>query len=81
VLEYPGHVLVNHVTDAGTFRFQQKLLYLANGLVDQYIGLEETALQSFVHIHCETGGPKFLRQLEPPTAASIERNVTDAKVV
>lgn len=30
------------VTDAGTFRFQHKLLYIANSLVDQHIGLEET---------------------------------------
>ena len=30
------------VTDAGTFRFQRRLLYLANALVDQPIGLEET---------------------------------------
>jgi transposase InsO family protein len=40
--EYPGHYLVKRVTDAGTFRFQQRLLYIANALVDQYIGLEET---------------------------------------
>lgn len=42
VPEYPRHFLVKHVTDAGTFRFQQHLLYLANALVDQWIGLEET---------------------------------------
>ncbi len=30
------------VTDAGTFRFQKRLLYIANSLVDQHIGLEET---------------------------------------
>jgi putative transposase len=42
VPEYPGHFVVKHVTDAGTFRFQQHLLYLANALVDQWIGLEET---------------------------------------
>jgi hypothetical protein len=30
------------VTDAGTFRFQQHLLYIANARVDQLIGLEET---------------------------------------
>ena len=30
------------VTTAGTFRFGTKLLYLANSLVDQPIGLEET---------------------------------------
>lgn len=42
IIEYPGHFLVKRVTDAGTFRFQQRLLYIANALVDQYIGLEET---------------------------------------
>lgn len=41
-IEYPGHFLVKRVTDAGTFRFQQRLLYIANALVDQWIGLEET---------------------------------------
>jgi hypothetical protein len=33
---------VKRVTDAGTFRFQHRLLYIANALVDQWIGLEET---------------------------------------
>ena len=42
VPDYPGHFVVKHVTDAGTCRFQQHLLYLANALVDQWIGLEET---------------------------------------
>jgi putative transposase len=37
-----GHFLVKRVTVAGTFRFQQRLLYIANALVNQYIGLEET---------------------------------------
>jgi hypothetical protein len=41
-LEYPSHFLVKKVTTGGTFRFQHKLLYIANSLVDQYIGLEET---------------------------------------
>ena len=40
-VEYPGHFLVKRVTDAGTFRFQHRLLYIANALVDQHIGLEE----------------------------------------
>ena len=40
--EYPGHFLVKRVTNAGTFRFQQRLLYIANALVNQHIGLEET---------------------------------------
>jgi putative transposase len=41
-IEYPGHFLAKRVTDAGTFRFQHRLLYIANALVDQWIGLEET---------------------------------------
>jgi transposase InsO family protein len=40
--EYPGHFLVKKITTGGTFRFQHKLLYLANSLVDHRIGLEET---------------------------------------
>lgn len=30
------------MTDAGTFRFQKRFLYIANSLVDQPVGLEET---------------------------------------
>jgi len=30
------------VTTGGTFRFQDRLLYLAKAMVDQHIGLEET---------------------------------------
>ena len=41
-LEYPAHFLVKKITTGGTFRFQHKLLYLANAMVDQHIGLEET---------------------------------------
>jgi transposase InsO family protein len=41
-LEYPGHFLVKKITTGGTFRFQHKLLYLANAMVDQHIGVEET---------------------------------------
>ena len=41
-IDYPLHFLVKKVTDAGTFRFQKRVLYLANSLVDQPIGLEET---------------------------------------
>lgn len=40
VPDYPSHFLVKKVTDAGTFRFQHKLL--ANSLVDQHVGSEET---------------------------------------
>lgn len=41
-LEYPGHYVVKKIPTGGTFRLQQKLLYLANAMVDQHIGLEET---------------------------------------
>jgi hypothetical protein len=33
---------VKKITTSGTFRFRRKLLYLANAMVDQDIGLEET---------------------------------------
>lgn len=42
MLEYPGHFVVKKITTGGTFRFQGRLLYLANAMVDQPIGLEET---------------------------------------
>jgi transposase InsO family protein len=41
-LEYPAHYLVKKINTAGTFRFRDRLLYLANALVDQQVGLEET---------------------------------------
>jgi hypothetical protein len=41
-LEYPGHYVVKQITTGGTFRFHNRLLYLANAMVDQHIGLEET---------------------------------------
>jgi transposase InsO family protein len=41
-LEYPGHFLVKKITTGGTFRFRSRLLYIANAMVDQHIGLEET---------------------------------------
>lgn len=41
-LEYPRHFLVKKVTTGGRFRFRTRLLYLANAMVDQQIGLEET---------------------------------------
>ncbi|MDB4890267.1 MAG: integrase [Gemmatimonadetes bacterium] len=34
-LEYPLHFLAKKVTDAGTFRFQKRRLYIANSLVAQ----------------------------------------------
>ena len=40
--EYPGHFVVKKITTGGTFRFRNRLLYLANAMVDQHVGLEET---------------------------------------
>ena len=40
--EYPGHYLVKKITTGGTFRFQRRLLFLANPLVGHHVGLEET---------------------------------------
>jgi putative transposase len=40
-LEYPGHFVVKRVTNAGTFRFKHKLLFIANALKQHHIGLEE----------------------------------------
>jgi hypothetical protein len=34
--------LVKKITTGGTFRFRSRLMYLANAMVDQHIGLEET---------------------------------------
>lgn len=41
-LEYPGHFLLKRVTDAGTFRLKDKLLFIAHPLKQQLLGLEET---------------------------------------
>jgi putative transposase len=41
-LEYPGHFTVKRVTNAGTIRFQDRLLFLANALKQHHVGLEET---------------------------------------
>jgi putative transposase len=41
-LEYPGHFIVKRITNAGTFRLKHKLLFLANPLKQQVIGLDET---------------------------------------
>jgi transposase InsO family protein len=39
--EYPGHFLLKRITNAGTFRFKKKLLFIANALKQFTIGLEE----------------------------------------
>jgi putative transposase len=41
-LEYPGHFLVTRVTNAGTFRFKDRLRFTANALKQHHIGVEET---------------------------------------
>ena len=40
-LEYPAQFLVKRVTDAGTIRFQHRLLFLANALDHHHVGLDE----------------------------------------
>jgi putative transposase len=40
-LDYPGHFLVKRITNAGTFRFKHRLLFIANALKQHHIGLEE----------------------------------------
>jgi putative transposase len=42
-IEYPGHYLVKRITNAGTFRFKKRLLFIANALKQHTIGLEEVA--------------------------------------
>lgn len=40
--EYPGHYAVKRVNNAGTIRFKDRLLFLANALKQHHVGLEET---------------------------------------
>jgi putative transposase len=42
-IEYPGHFIVKRVTNAGTFRFKKRLVFIANALIHHPIGLEEVA--------------------------------------
>jgi len=41
-IEYPGHFLIREITAAGTFRFEDRLLFLSNALKHYPVGLEET---------------------------------------
>ncbi len=41
IIEYPGHFQVRFVCNAGTFRFKNKLIFIANALKQNYIGLDE----------------------------------------
>jgi len=40
-IEYPGHYIPKRVTNAGTIRFKKRLLFIANSLKQQVLGLEE----------------------------------------
>ncbi len=40
---YPGHYLVRRVSNAGTFRFQSRQLFISDTLLQEDIALEETA--------------------------------------
>ncbi len=40
-IEYPGHYIPKRVTNAGTIRFKKRLLFIANSLKQQIVGLEE----------------------------------------
>jgi putative transposase len=40
--EYPGHCLVRRVSNAGTFRFKSRQLFLSDTLLQEWIALEET---------------------------------------
>ena len=39
--DYPGHFVVKRVTNAGTFRFKKRLLFIANSLKQHMIALDE----------------------------------------
>jgi hypothetical protein len=39
---YPGHYLVRRVSNAGTFRFKSRQLFLSDTLLQERIALEET---------------------------------------
>ena len=39
--EYPGHFTVKGITTGGTFRFGNRVLYLANALTGERVGLDE----------------------------------------
>jgi putative transposase len=39
--EYPAHHVIKRVTNAGTFRFKKKILFIANALKQNLIGLDE----------------------------------------
>jgi transposase InsO family protein len=40
-IDYPGHFVVKRITEAGMFRFHDRLIFLSRALDDQHVGLEE----------------------------------------
>ena len=40
-IDYPGHCVVKRITDAGTFRFHDRIFFLSRALDDQQVALEE----------------------------------------
>ena len=53
VPEYPGHFTVKKITTGGTFRFGNRVLYLANALTGELVGLDEID-DGIWHIHFNT---------------------------
>lgn len=53
VPEYPGHFTVKKITTGGTFRFGNRVLYLANALTGELVGLDEVD-DGLWHIHFNT---------------------------
>jgi hypothetical protein len=41
--EYPGHYTVKKITTGGTFRFANRVLYLANALTGELVGIDNVA--------------------------------------
>ena len=53
VPEHPGHCTVKKITTGGTFRFGNRVLYLANALTGEIVGLDEVD-DGLWHLHVNT---------------------------
>ena len=53
VPEYPGHFTVKTITTGGTYRFGNRVRYLANALTGELVGLDEVD-DGLWHIHFNT---------------------------
>ena len=65
-LEYPGHFVVKRVTNAGTFRFKHRLLFIANALKQHHFGLEEIYCPGTAAIRSPRQRGRPDRQLQAP---------------